>query len=95
MLPARRARARRQTKPVRISQNIVDISTTQIAYQIKSLVPEQNDSLEVIVVVDVQLDHRLRDDDGRSVPLVVVVRRRLAAVLDGCSVDLVLHFEIV
>ena len=47
------------------------------------------------MVVDVQLDHRLRDDDGRGVPLVVVLRRRLAAVLDGRSVDLVLHFEIV
>ena len=47
-------------------------------------------SLEVVVVVDVELDHGLGDDDGRRVPLVVVVRRRLAAVLHRRSVDLVL-----
>ena len=46
--------------------------------------------LEVVVVVDVELDHGLGDDDGRRVPLVVVVRRRLAAVLHRRSVDLVL-----
>ena len=32
-------------------------------------------SLEVIVVVDVELDHGLGDDDGCRVPLVVVVSR--------------------
>ena len=47
------------------------------------------------MVVDVQLDHRLSDYDGHGVPLVVIVRRRLAAILDGRRVDLVLYFAIV
>ena len=46
------------------------------------------------MVVDVQLDHGLGDDESYGVPLVVVVRRRLAAVLEGHRVDLVLWARI-
>ena len=46
------------------------------------------------MVVDVELDHGLGDDEGHGVPLVVVVRRCLAAVLEGHRVDLVLWTRI-